>query len=134
MRGHTKMKRNHAKSKKVPNLGPDTEFATNLLLIKHSYLRAALDQVKKVQDKDGNLTAEAAAVVTDFFKTIYQKFGKADGADVAAALLDNDCFVTLVVQTQKNRKTLVKVKNFLDRTGCYDPLDPTHPNNRQAYS
>jgi hypothetical protein len=127
------MKAKSTKTKnKTPNLGPLTEFASNLLLIKHSGLRAALDLLKKVQDKNGKLTDAAAKAVTDYFKTIY-KYGQADGADVAAALLANDCFITLVVQTQKNRRTLVKVKSFLDKTGCYDPMDPTHPNNRQAY-
>jgi len=127
------MKAKNGKAKKRVSLGPNTEFAMNLLLIKHSGLRCELDKIKKFQVRDGSLTTDVTDVVTNYFKTIYSRRGKADGADVAAAVLDDTCFQQMLVQTWKNRKTLVKVQNFLNKTDCYDPMDPTHPSHGQAY-
>jgi hypothetical protein len=115
------------------HLGPDTEFAMNLLLLKHSSLRDAMNQVSSVQADDGSLTAEVQTIVTQFFQTIFQ-FGQANGGDVAAAVLSDSCFQALIVQTWTNRNLLSQVQAFLDLTPCYDPMDPIHPTDRQSYS
>jgi len=128
-----------ARKLKAAGLAPDTEFAVNLLLIKHSGLRKKLNRVRKFKDRNG-LTPEVQKIVTEYFQEIYaaghpkseQTAAMATGEMVGQAILI--LFPKMLFETWKNKDVLRKVQQMLNRTETYLPGDPDHPIPPEAYS